>query len=86
MNNQFAPVIALDQARSLVPDKKAFYEALIRNQVVLPPLSDSIVTTAFLLGVYESRLWCPKSDIIKHRLCCDPPGKKDLAELLYDQM
>ena len=80
-------MISEAQAQALIPDKKAFYSALQRNQVILPPLRDSMVTRRFMLGIKDSTYWCLRaSDITQTRVCADPPARKDLANIVGDVM
>ena len=77
-------LISVEQAQAVVPDKKAFYSAMLRNQVVMPPYTDAIVTREFMQGVVDGRYWCLRSaDITTFRVCAEPPNKKDLGEMLY---
>lgn len=83
MNNS----VPLQQALSVVPDRHALYVALLRNQVVMPPYKDSIVTTKFMQSILEGRNWCLRSTDVKYyRVCADPPSRKELASVLHNLM
>ena len=71
----------------MIPDKKAFYQALSYNQYILPPLKDNMVTRQFMINVKTGKQWCLKSsDISGTRVCADPPSRKDLANIVGDVM
>ena len=76
--------VTVEQAQAVVPDKKSYYSVMLRNQVVMPPISDAIVTREFMQGIVDGRYWCLRSaDITTYRVCAEPPNKKDLGEMLY---
>lgn len=81
------PEITEAEARALIPDSDALYNACLRNQYVMPPLKDSLVTKDFIMSVFRSKtVWCPKSSDIQYRVCADVPPKKMLAEIVFNQM
>ena len=79
-------MIPIEQAQAAVPDLKAFHKALCRNQVVVPPLKDSICNADFMQGILEGRYWYLKSDAVVYRVCAEWPVKKELADMVYRVM
>lgn len=51
------------------------YDALIRNGYFLPSLKSTLITEAYLRGVMEGRVYCPKTEMIKLKGCPSPPSK-----------
>ena len=43
--------LTVEQARALVPNRKALYQALRRNQYIMPDIKENLVTSAWMLGV-----------------------------------
>ena len=75
------------QAHVFVPDKRALYDALLRNQFILPPFKDQLLTTQFLMGIKDRTYWCLHSDSgLAMKSCADPPTKLELSEILSDVM
>ena len=59
----------------------------MRNQYIMPPFKDAIVTRKFMLGVKDGYYWCLRSnEVITFKVCADPPHRKDLAEILSNIM
>ena len=79
-------MISIERAQLAVPDRNALYKGMLRNQYVVPPLADTMVTAKWMMGVIEERFWCPKSEQVTYRVCADPPNRKDLAQMLFDLM
>ena len=80
-------MISQAQAQALVPNKKAMYMALQRNQFIMPPQKDAIMTCKFMLGVKDGFYWCLRSqEVVTVKVCADPPARKDLAQILGDIM
>ena len=42
-------------------NKSSFYDACVRNDIMVPPFKDSIVTFEFLEKVLEGTIWLPKA-------------------------
>lgn len=79
--------LTVEQAAALIPNVKALYDALVRNQFILPPQKDGLVTKKFMLGILDEQYWCLKSDEVRTlKVCADPPSKKALAAILSDRM
>ena len=73
------------QARMICPDNKALYECCQRNQFILPPLRDALVTREFMEGAMRNEYWCLKAEHIHtYRVCADPPGKRELADMVCE--
>ena len=69
-------MISQAQAQALVPNKKALYVALQRNQYIMPPMKDAIVTCKFMLGVKDGYYWCLRSsEVVAVKVCADPPAR-----------
>ena len=71
-----ANMISIEEAKAKVPDKKALYEALLRNGYYMPPYSCRIVTVVYMDKVKSGEVYVPKYDIIRLRPCPNPPVKK----------
>ena len=85
MQNQvYGNQISAEEVFALCPNKDAAYVICKRNQYILPPKRDPLVTKEFLRGVIVRHYWCLKSGDSKSlaRVCADPPNKKILAEML----
>ena len=73
------------EAAAYIPDKKALYEALVRNQYILPPKNDPICSRKFLLGVKSKHFWMLRADeVVALKVCADPPTRRDLAQMLVE--
>ena len=60
---------------------------MLRNQFIMPPLTDSLVTLTWMEAVLEGSYWCLHSDQVRGlKVCADPPAKKDLAAILGDAL
>ena len=60
---------------------------MLRNQFIMPPLTDSLVTLTWMEAVLEGSCWCLHSDQVRGlKVCADPPLKKELAAMLADTM
>ena len=79
-------MVPIDYALQFIPDRPALYNAILRNQILVPPLKDAICTKDFLVGLLEKQYWCPLTSEITMRNCGDVPSKKDLAGILYEAM
>ena len=82
-----AQYISEAQARAVIPDKAALYNALVRNGFILPPLSDSICTVHWLTAVFKVEAWCLRTEeVTTLRVCPDMPNKTDLANIVATAM
>ena len=81
--SQFVPI---EYALQYIPDRPALHKALLRNQFWVPPFKDGICTKDFLVGLLEKRYWVPNTSELQIRNCADLPNKKELAEMLKEQM
>ena len=54
-------MVPADYAMQFIPDTPALYKAILRNQMLVPPLKDAICTKDFLIGLLEKRYWCPQT-------------------------
>ena len=79
-------LVPADYAMQFIPDTPALYKAILRNQLLVPPLKDAICTKDFLIGLLEKRYWCPLTQEVSIRNCADMPSKKELATMLYEAM
>ena len=82
---QRSNTISQRRAAYLIPNKKAFHTALVRNKFMVPPLKDPLVTVAFMKGVLNGRYFLLKQEQVEHtRQCADKPPKGELADLVAD--
>lgn len=58
-----------------IADKRDFYEAVLKNGNYLPSIKASMTTEAYLIGVMEGAVWCPRYDAIRLLPCTRPPAK-----------
>ena len=76
-------MISVEDARQRIPDGKQLYNALVRNQRLMPPRKDAINTQKFLRGVWTKKYWVMSSpEVVGYKMCADPPSKKQLARIL----
>ena len=69
-----------EQARMLVPDKKALFELILRNQYIMPNFKDGLVTQAWMHGIMWKTHWCLLSEEAGvPKVCAKPPSRKLLA-------
>ena len=54
-------LVSIDFAKRIVPDRHALHMALLRNQLYVPPLKDTISSKDFMIGILESRTWVPRT-------------------------
>ena len=54
--------ISQRKAAYLVPNKKAFHKALIRNHFMVPPVKDPLMTIAFMKGVLDGKYFLLKQE------------------------
>ena len=59
----------LKKVRENIPDKKTFYDAMIRNGFYLPSYKSQIVCIDYLERVKAGEYWVPKYKDIKLRPC-----------------
>ena len=79
--------LSVDQARALVPNRKRLYEAIRRNQYIMPDVKESFVTSKWMLGIVQGTQWClASSEVSCLQQCVDPPPRKVLAAMLVEAM
>ena len=68
------------EVQSKVPDRAHLYSSLLRNQLFVPKLKDSIMTVAFMRGLIGYEVyWAPLCSDIRIRNCADIPSKQEIA-------
>ena len=79
--------LTVEQARLLIPCKRDFYSAMLRNHYVMPAYTERLVTTAWMLGVIRGTHWCLTSGEVNclHQ-CAKRPSKKVMARILVTVM
>ena len=82
--NDQIPVVDVTFAQSVIPNKKALYDSMLRNQLWVPPEKDALLTVGFLKGITEGTFWMPKCEEIKFRHCADAPSKQELVLILLE--
>ena len=81
------PTISQRRAAYLVPNKKAFHAALVRNRYMVPPCKDPLMTVKFMKGVLAKEFFLLRCEQVTNiRLCADPPPKQELAEMVADAL
>ena len=76
-------MISVEDARQRIPDGKSLYNALVRNQRLMPPRKDAINSQKFMRGVWTKKYWVMSShEVVGYKMCADPPSKKQLARIL----
>lgn len=80
------PVVDATFAQSVIPNRQALYESMLRNQLWVPIDKDPLLTVGFMKGVADGTFWMPKCEEIKFRQCADCPSKQDLVAILLDVM
>lgn len=66
--------------------KKDLYNAAKRNGWFLPSLKSSIIKEAYLLGVVEGSIYCPKFQDINLKPCPSAPNKSILMKKFKDAL
>ena len=70
-----------------MPNRKALYEALRRNQYIMPDIKENLVTSGWMLGVVQGNQWClSSSEVSCLQQCVSPPPRKFLAKILIQTM
>ena len=76
-------MISVEDARQRIPDGKSLYNALVRNQRLMPPRKDAINSQKFMRGVWTKKYWVMSShEVVGYKMCADPPSKKQLSRIL----
>ena len=71
----------------MIPDKAALYDALQRNNFILPPLSDSMCTVHWLTQVFKVEAWCLRTEeVATLKVCPELPNKTELANIVATAM
>ena len=74
--------IPLYEAQNLLPDKKSYYKAMIRNNFYVPNYKSSLCCVKWMKRVRSGKYWCPKKKDIHPFSCADPPKKAEILEQL----
>ena len=74
--------VNLQKAQTLVPNKKAFYKAMIRNQYFVPQYKSSLCCVKWMQRVRTGKYHCPKVQDLRPMNCADPPLKEEILEHL----
>ena len=53
-------MIDRQEASKVIYNKKSLYQAMQRNDWLMPKYRSSIVTVGFMLKIRNGLLWCPK--------------------------
>ena len=76
----------MSEARQLLdkyaPNKRAFYDLLIRKRKYLPDYECNIITIEFCHGVWNEDLPIPSQDEISCISLVTPPSKRDCKQIL----
>ena len=65
-----------------VNDKGSMYNAVYRNNFLLPPKRDPWLTFEFLDGIRTGLYWLPKTSECKMYSCLEPPSKEEVATIV----
>jgi len=85
MQNPFSPFhsrnkeMQLQKAQMLVPDKKTFYKACLRNQFCMPAYKSSLCCIKYMERIRSGKYWCPKTQDVNPVYVADPPLKTDIV-------
>ena len=69
------PTISSAQVNTLINNKKTLYYAVVRNDFLVPPLSDEFCSLEYLDGLRTGRNWLPKATECKLYTCLFPPKR-----------
>ena len=72
----------LQQAQGLIPDKKSFYKACVRNGYFMPAFKSSLSCIKYMQRIRSKKYWCPAVFEIHPHTCVDPPKKEVVLEHL----
>ena len=75
-----------DRVQNVVNNKKTYYNAAVRNGIMLPPLNDPMITKPFLDEVRTKKVWLPKADECMGYTCVQKPTKLVLSKYLADAL
>ena len=79
------PETSAEEAGVAAPCPRSMYDACLRNQYLMPPFKDTIVTRNFMLGVKDKFYWCLRSnEVTTLKVCADPPRRIELALMVFD--
>ena len=73
-------VLSAKEFAQKVACKADLYEAVLRNGYHLPRPKSAMVTEAYLVGVMDATIWCPRQEAIRIRACPRPPAKAVLVD------
>ena len=80
----------MTEARKLfdqfVPNKKSFYELLIRKRKFLPDYEYNIITIDFLHQVFNGELPVPNQDEVSCITLATPPSKRECKKILLSEL
>ena len=69
-----------DKVATVVNNKKSYFEACLRNGLLMPNFKDSIVTIPMMDEIREKTIWLPKAVDCCGYTVVNPPSKLVLAE------
>ena len=80
----------MSEARKLfdqyVPNKRAFYDLLIRKRKYLPDFEYNIITIEFLHQIFNGELPVPTQDEVSCITLATPPNKRELKKILLGEL
>ena len=80
----------MSEARKLfdqfIPDKKSFYELLIRKGKFLPDYECNIITIEFLHQIFNDELPVPNQNEVNCITLATPPNKRELKKILLSEL
>ena len=77
-------MINLQFAQSMIPNKKALYDACIINKFRMPDLKTSLCTNEYLLGLKDRKCYTPYLHQIVYTPCANPPPVPALHKMLIN--
>ena len=73
--------------QSKIPDKGHLHSSLLRNQLFMPKLKESICTIPWMRGIINfEEYWVPFCTNVRILNCADPPSKQEIAMELVTVM
>ena len=73
---QMSGLLGFTEVNNILSNKASMFEALVRNQVVLP--KKAWCSYEFLLKTFSGEIYKLLSTEVQYRLCFDAPSKEDI--------
>jgi len=68
--------LSVNEFAKYIQNRRDLYEAVTRNDFYLHKYKCGMITEAFLVGVLQGKIYCPKVNEIKMKQCVRPPHKE----------